>query len=41
MESLLVELFQALIARTAYPPHVMKMLDSKSERDVTGSCHDA
>lgn len=41
MESLLVELFQALIERTTYPPHVMQMLQNKSERDVTGSCHDA
>lgn len=41
MESLLVELFQALIERTTYPSHVMNMLQAKSERDVTGSCHDA
>lgn len=41
MESLLVDLYQALIERTTYPPHVMEMLEINSERDVTGSCHDA
>jgi hypothetical protein len=30
MEGLLVELYQALIERTAYPPHVMQMMQGKS-----------